>query len=149
MVSPVSTSSSEGTSSEGGSPRGLDPIGRPLRPPVYTSVGESSVLTRVKEFLPLFRAAPLMRADPCMDGVGKSSPLIELRGTGSDSEPSSPSGSVGVEIDVGLGVFDVNGEVDEDCLKSQGVEILSSVTPHIGEKAHISSPHEPLIREMD
>ena len=109
----------------------LDDLGRPLERPVFRPIGESSVLSRVKEFLPLIKAAGLHMSEPkvreCNQG-GSSDIKIPLNRKQSEDSVSSQSGasSFGVEVDVGLGVYDINGVLDEDTAEKMGVPIIES-----------------------
>lgn len=106
----------------------LDEYGRPLNRPQFRPVGVSSVLTRAKEFLPLFRDATMQLIEP---DVIKNDQIADVRLptlTEQDriSDESDSDTSFGVEIDVGLGVYDVSGDIDYLNLERAGIPILDA-----------------------
>ena len=106
----------------------FDEFGRPLSKPVYSSLGESSVLSRVRDFLPIFRDATLQLSEPRVESQREPDVKLPWGNDACDlteSDDDSSHSSYGIEIDVGLGVFDVNGAVDEQALAQQGTPIVS------------------------
>ncbi len=123
----------------------VDEFGRPVTRPNFRSVGPSSVLARAKEFLPLFRNATVQLIEP--DVIAKNSDIRlptrpELEGRSDESD--SPS-SFGIEIDVGLGVFDVNGDIEHSELSRAGIPIVEIQTESQSETEHTSG----LIQEIE
>ena len=120
-----SDSGSSDCESDSGFVAKLDNVGRPLTRPVYVPIGASSVLSRVKEFLPLFRDATLQLSEPKI--MKESIPEIQLPTQHDSSDPDdsmSSESSYGVQVELGLGVFDVNGPIDEEALARQGTPVL-------------------------
>ena len=129
----------------------LDAIGRPLTRPVYGSVEESSVLLRVREFLPQLQAATRGSImDPLVTSEDREVPVeLPSRNAMNDQEDDSDASesSFGVEIDVGCGVFDVMGNVDDTELASGGIPTIYSdaaALPQSKVKEDI-----PLIQEIE
>ena len=122
-----SSSESTGNSSDDLSPTAkLNEYGMPHSKPVFSSIGQSSVLNRAKEFLPLFRKATLQIIDPKIEKPIPLDVLLPSERTispASDS-PSSSQSSYGVEVDIGMGVFDVLGSVDENALINKGTPVI-------------------------
>jgi hypothetical protein len=143
-----SSSDSFESSSEGTSPAiRLNEYGMPLSKPVFVSIGQSSVLNRAREFLPLFREATLHIMDPKIEKPNDSEILIPReRSCSSFSDNSSDSqSSYGVEVDIGMGVFDVNGSVDEETLIKNGTPMILTHTVSESGPDHMESP---LIQEI-
>jgi hypothetical protein len=143
VVCSSNDTSSSDSSSDSTSPRPrLDEFGRPLSRPVFSSIGESSVLMRARQFLPLMKDASLTLSDPSITKpieFDLKLPSDDLRDSDSETE------SVGVEIDVGLGVFDVNGAIDEKELEKSGTQIIDMEGTEID---MTSSRSTPLIQEL-
>ena len=120
-------SSESGFSSEGDSVNcgRLDDFGRPFERPVFQSIGESSVLSRVKEFLPLLKAAgsnlcePKLVSDRAPHGDNIIIPRLRTQSVDSSVSGAGSDSSYGVEVDVGMGVYDVNGLFDETSASSR------------------------------
>jgi hypothetical protein len=124
-------SSEDSGSSSGDEPQcAIDEFGRPLVRPSYASVGESSVLSRVREFLPQFKASVVRSFDPEIKPDTQinndASILIRRSRSSSDSSAlgSESVSSFGVEIEVGCGVFDVAGSVDEEALARENIPTI-------------------------
>jgi hypothetical protein len=144
----MSSIDSDSSSSEDVSAK-IDDLGRPLTRPVYGAIGESSVLARVKDFLPQLRASNANVIDPRVDRAQDSDIILtRVRSPSISSESSTSSGvSFGVEVDVGLGVFDVNGVVDEAAFVQGNIPIVySNVEGHAGQKGGDAGP---LIQEVE
>ncbi len=129
---PDSNTSSDSESSDSSSSASSN-IGSPVPLQCRPNIGpleESNVLNRIKEFLPLFKSATIRLSDPVMTSVksGDDCSLeVKTRDMDIDSQSETSSMcSMGVEIDLGLGVFDVNGDLDENVLKASGTEIVDS-----------------------
>jgi hypothetical protein len=103
----------------------------------------------VRDFLPLLKQANASITEPRIsvltDQSSKNDILIPSNQFESDISPRSES-SFGVEIDVGCGVFDVTGHVDESALSKIGVEIVDSKPIETAPK---SDEPVPLIQELD
>ena len=128
----------------------LDPFGRPLTRPVYGSVGESDLLRRVREFLPQLKASPgALVIDPRLTKPDTEIVLLPRDRAMSDCSLGSHSSeaSFGVEIDVGCGVFDVNGTVDEKLIGASGIPMIYSDT--IGQTTDDQKPPGALIQEIE
>jgi hypothetical protein len=108
----------------------LDEFGRPISRPIYSSIGTSSVLSRVREFLPQFKASVVKSSfDPQILQQDAETTSIILQRPRSSSVSSTGSldseSSFGVEIEVGCGVFDVTGTIDEEALVRENIPTLS------------------------
>ena len=136
------------TSSESFATVAVDSHGRPLVKPKYSSIGVSSVLSRAREFLPIFRDATVKLNEPKILDLN-SEPELRIPGRSSDpldiEDDASSESSFGVEVDLGLGVFDVNGPVNEESLKLNGVAVLQ------GSYGECQAPglNSHLIQEVD
>ena len=129
-----SSSSPSSSSSSSPLPCLLDKFGRPVERPDFCSIGESSVLSRVKSFLPLLRSAELRTIEPNIkpqrsEPSGSEIKLPRMR-MGSFSSVSSESScsSYGVEVNVGIGVFEVNGNIDNFSGGASGIPIIESLS---------------------
>jgi len=125
----------------------LDEFGRPFQRPNFRSIEACSALSRAKEFLPLFRNATLQLIEPVVipqEPTGN----IQLP-TRTDQEEiwddSESDASYGVEIDVGLGVFDINGDIENSVFGSTGIPVIETAT--INQSRTVSSGD--LIQEID
>lgn len=129
----------------------FDEFGRPRVRPLYKAIGESSVLSRARDFLPIFRDATLKLSDPQIQSQLDSHvkiPSSHLVDGELESNSDESESSFGVEIDVGLGVFDVNGSVDEKSIIKQGIPVLSEPVPERA-PGSLDNPQTPLIQEID
>ena len=147
-------SSSEDDSDSGSGSNSPSEIADCLRPPKsavkpdFSSVGVPSVLARAREFIPLFRDATLKLYDPEIRLMEKTPDIkipTGLDGHVDDEDEASSVSSFGVEVDVGLGVFDVNGAIDEESIQRTGVPVLDA--PVTG--SSVRSDVSPLIQEVD
>jgi hypothetical protein len=102
----------------------LDEIGRPLTRPTYQPIGQSSVLSRVKEFLPIFRDAALVPSEPQILYEKDSDIILPKTEDQTYDDDFSSQSSYGVEVDVGLGVYDIHGAVDESALALTGTPTI-------------------------
>lgn len=149
-----SSSDSESDSGSLGSPCVskdiFDEHGRPRVKPNYSFIGESSVLSRAREFIPLFREATLKLNDPkILPLVTDAEIRLPERHVDSlideEDDDASSSSSFGVEVDLGIGVFDVNGAIDDDALMSAGVPIIQAPDKEVSVSTHST----PLIQEVE
>lgn len=129
----------------------LDQFGRPFQKPSYSSTEEPPIVARLRQFLPLLEASTKRDSDPRIDSSTSSKsgdillPRVRSSSDISDSSQATDS-SYGIEIDVGCGVFEVNGEVDEVSLLRNGVPIIqdSGCDLHESQSRSVS-----LIQELD
>lgn len=149
----MSSGDSDSSSSENDAVYQLDEFGRPFSRPAYTSVRQSSVLSRVREFLPQFKASVVKSFDPKIENPDTDSSILLQRPrscSGSSSYSAESNSSFGVEIEVGCGVFDVCGEVDERALSREGIPTLElnfSTTSHSNHGDMVTA--QPLIQEIE
>lgn len=148
MPEPCMGSSSDSESSSEGILRfsNLDPYGRPLSKPIFGSLEESSVLARAREFIPIFRNATMKLVDPEIHRPLQPSVTMPHMEESHDTEcdECASTSSYGVQIDVGLGVFDVTGSVNENTLAQSGIPLVP-----IDIEGHSINPDQingPLIR---
>jgi hypothetical protein len=102
----------------------MDDYGRPRTRPQFRSCGESQVLARAKEFLPIFRDATFRLIEPGIVTEPSADIRLPLEEHQTESDDTSSENSFGVEIDVGMGVFDVNGTIEEFEAKQAGIPII-------------------------
>jgi len=132
----ASDSSSESSISDDEYRTRLDEYGRPLNRPTFEHIGASSVLNRVKEFLPIFRQAVIVPSEP---EIVFTSDDVLLPTRTHDQDETASDDSYGVQVDVGLGVYDVNGAVDEEALEKNGTPIIL-VDNKMGHHGHGTAP---------
>ena len=145
-----SADSDSSSSSEDETLCNLDEFGRPLSRPVFGSVEESTVLSRVREFLPQFKASVAQSFEPRIKNTVDNSSIVLHRSrsmSGASSGSAESASSYGVEIEVGCGVFDVMGEIDEGALSREGIPTVDLDLPT--NKRTSSVRPEPLIQEID
>jgi hypothetical protein len=123
----------------------IDEFGRPVARPQFQPCGESQVLARAKEFLPLFREATFRLIEPDMVTENSTDIRLSLDELHTASEDTDSENSFGVEIDVGLGVFDVNGAIEDSVVKQAGIPIVEL---HLPLKPEIL-PSNTLIQVVD
>lgn len=147
----MSIDSDSDSSSSSSNSAHLDQFGRPFQKPIYSSTEVPSIVARLREFLPRLKNSPLPNSDPRIDSSTnpKSDDILipRLRSSSDVSNSSNASdSSFGIEIDLGCGVFDVNGDVDEDSLVRKGVPIIEDNTSD-AQKSQIRSVS--LIQELE
>ena len=123
----MDSSSDSASSSEGTPPLSyLDPYGRPLSKPIFASLEESSVLARAREFIPIFRNATMKLVDPAIHRPLQPTVRMPSMQASHDTESDecASTSSYGVQINVGLGVFEVEGSVDENTLAQSAIPVV-------------------------
>ncbi len=104
--------------------QGEDAASLPPSRPNFGPLESSSVIGKLKTFMPIFVSAPLRPCDPLLCSADDEVRL-------SDTQPEEGA----VEMRVQLGIYDVNGECDEKKLAPE-IPIVNLPEP------------EPLIREL-
>ena len=106
-----SSSSSDASDTEETSPDA--PFQMPASRPNFGPIEASTVLSRLRQFIPVFIAAPTENCDPLV--------LDEAILT---QEPNPDAVEPGVEMQLSLGVYDVEGKVDEGKLSEMGIPVV-------------------------
>lgn len=102
------SSSSASDESDAESDRSFVPV---TERPSFAPIEASKVLSRLRQFLPVFQSAPLPgNCDP--EFIEEQEPEI-LIGEGCDMVEHADKPEPGVEMDIQMGVFDVQGDVRE------------------------------------
>ena len=110
------------------------PFEPPKSRPSYGPLEASKLLSRVRQFLPVFRDAPLKNCDPLFSEENDEEVLVTERLPAEDrirqsGEEISRDDWKTVDMEVSLGVFDVPGEEAADKLEQMGIPVVTREYP--------------------